>query len=560
MAKKKVEKNDLITALYCRLSQDDEQDGESNSITNQRRILQDYAQRQGYRNIMVFADDGFTGTDFNRPDFQRMQRMIENGEVGTVIVKDLSRFGREHVLCGYYTQILYPSLGVNFIAIQENVDTERGIGTDMMPIHNVFNEWYAAQTSKKIRAVWKSKADRGERISPTVPYGYKKDLADKKKWIIDEPAAKVVRYIFQLCIAGLGPTQIANRLWKEQILTPTAYFVSIGRPASNEPPIDPFAWYGETVIRILDNQQYTGCTVNFKSTIVSYKVHKKIKKGESEWQIIPNTQEPIIDEETFATVQELRKGRRRNTATGRTSMFSGLVYCGDCGSKLYFCASKSITEKQEFFRCSAYKESRGTCTIHFIRNVVLEEMVLETVKAAAKYITEYEPVFLYLYAKQHDLSRAQSMKAAKQKLEQVKRRIKEIDKLISVVFEQNVLGKLSDDRFMKMSVDYEQEQKDLISYVAETETAIATAEQEKVDLRSFLAAIRECTELTELTPTIVNTLIQKIEVFNSEKGADGKKHVPIKIHFRAAGIITIPDEKEILAAMEEIRKNPPRVA
>lgn len=241
-------------------------------------------------------------------------------------------------------------------------------------------------------------------------------------------------------------------------------------------------------------------------------------------------------------------------------MFSGLVYCGDCGSKLYFCASKSITEKQEFFRCSAYKESRGTCTIHFIRNVVLEEMVLETVKAAAKYITEYEPVFLYLYAKQHDLSRAQSMKAAKLKLEQSKRRIKEIDKLISAVFEQHVLGKLSDDRFMKMSADYEQEQKDLISYVAETETAIATAEQEKVDLRSFLAAIRECTELTALTPTIVNTLIQKIEVFNSEKGADGKKHVPIKIHFRAAGIITIPDEKEILAAMEEIRKNPPRVA
>jgi DNA invertase Pin-like site-specific DNA recombinase len=532
------------------------------SLTNliSKKILTDYAAKNGFQNILIFADDGYTGTDFNRPNFQRMQKMVENGEVGTVIVKDLSRFGREHVLCGYYTQIMYPSLGVNFIAIQENVDTEKGIGTDMMPIHNVFNEWYAAQTSKKIRAVWKSKADRGERISATVPYDYRKSEDDPKQWVIDEAAAEVVRHIFALCVEGLGSTKIANRLREEHVLVPTAYFLSIGRAASNKPPIDPYAWESTTIRNILENRQYTGCTVNFKSTIVSYKVHKKVQNEPENWQIIPNTQEAIIDEETFNTVQELRKGRRRNTATGRTSLFSGLVYCGDCGSHLYFCASKSISEKQEFFRCSAYKENRGSCTIHYIRNVVLEEMVLETVKAAARYISEYEPVFLYLYSKQHALSKAQNLRTAKQQLEQSKRRIGEIDKLITAVFEQHVLGKLSDERFMKMSADYEAEQRRLREYVATAETDILTAEQEKVDLRSFLAAIRNCTNLTELTPTLVNTLIKRIEVFNSEKGADGKKHVPITIHFRAVGVISIPDEKEILSVMEEIRNNPHHVA
>lgn len=363
---KKAEKKNLITALYCRLSQDDNLDGESNSITNQKKILTDYAQKNGFPNILTFADDGYTGTDFNRPDFMRMQKLVEDGKVGTIIVKDLSRFGREHVLCGYYTQIMYPSLGVNFIAIQENVDTEKGIGTEMMPIHNVFNEWYAAQTSKKIRAVWKSKADRGERISSSVPFGYRKSETDPKQWVIDEPAAKVVRYIFSLCVAGLGPMKIATRLRAEHTLTPTAYYMSVGRSYTAKPPLDPFNWDQTSIRNILENHQYTGCTVNFKTTVVSYKVHKTVHCDPSEWQIIPNTQEAIIDEDTFATVQELRSSRRRTTATGRTSLFSGLVFCGDCHSKLYFCAAKSLKPNQEFYRCSAYKENRGICSIHFI--------------------------------------------------------------------------------------------------------------------------------------------------------------------------------------------------
>lgn len=565
---KKVEKKKLITALYCRLSVDDfdekdkrknKEELESNSITHQKQILEDYCKRNGISNYRFFTDDGISGTTFDRPGFQEMEEMIENGFIGTVIVKDLSRFGRDHVFSGYYTQIKYPSLGVNFIAIQDNVDIEKGTGVEMMPIQNVFNEWHAQQTSKKIRAVWQNKRDHGERVSATVPYGYKKAKKDTQ-WYIDEPAAEIVRYIFKLAMKGLGPTKIANRLREEKYITPTEYYYQINRKTRNERPVDPYNWQDTTVKHILDNPQYTGCTVNGRSSIVSYKVHKKIEYDESEWQIIPNTQEAIVDEETFKTVHEMRASRRRNTATGRTSLFSNLVFCGDCGSKMYFCASKSINENQEFFRCSAYKENRGTCTIHFIRNVVLEEMVLETVRKTAKYISENETVFLYLYEKNHRLSVAKELRDTKLRVEQAKKRIKELDGLISASFEQLARGTISEERFKIFCDKYEAEQKELTKFVSETEAEIQTAKQDAVDLKAFLENIRECTDIQKLTPTLVNTLIKKIEIFNSVKGVDGKKHVPITIHFRSVDIVTVPDEEEIIAAMEEIRNNPTKVA
>ena len=561
---KKAEKNinEKITALYCRLSVDDikdkdkekdkTKDSESNSITNQKQILSDYAKKHGYKNTMFFVDDGISGTTFDRPDFQRMERMIETGEIGTVIVKDLSRFGREHILFDHYTQVLYPSLGVNFISIQENVETISGKGTEMMPFHNLFNEWYASQTSKKIRQVWQSKSDNGERVSPTVPYGYKKDTENPKQWLIDEPSAKVVRYIYQLALEGLGTTKIARRLEKEKILTPTAYYHSIGRKTRN-PLTTEYAWAEMSIEHILANMQYTGCTVNFKTTTVSYKVHKKMYNDTEDWVIIPNTQEPIIDMDIWERVQEIKKHRRRYTATGRESIFSGLVYCGDCGSKLYFCAAKSVKEHQEFFRCSAYKENRGSCSIHYIRNVVLEKMVLNTIREAAEYITEYEYVFLYLFAKQHRLSIANNLKEAKYELEKNKKRIQELDKLIEAVFEQNVLGKLPDERYNRMLNNYEKEQKDLMQKVEDAEKLINTAQQENIDVRNFIANIRQCTDLKELTPAIVNKLIDKIEVFDRVRGEDGKKHVPIKIHFVGVGVMQFPDTEMLEKTKEEMK-------
>ena len=275
---------------------------------------------------MFFVDDGISGTSFERGGFQQMQKMVEEGKICRVIVKDLSRFGREMVEAGRLTQIVYPSLGVTFISLHENVNSTTGEGMEMLPFYNIFNEWYAAQTSKKIRAVWQSKAENGKRVSPTVPFGYVKDSNDKEKWLIDEPAAEVVRQIYALCLAGRGPSQIARQLEKEKILVPYAYYESVGRSHSQKVPTNPCSWDQTTVVGILENRQYTGCAVNFKSTTVSYKVHKKIHNAKDDYQIIPNMQEPIISEEQWLRVQELRKHRRRPTATGRTSLFSGLVF------------------------------------------------------------------------------------------------------------------------------------------------------------------------------------------------------------------------------------------
>ena len=563
MAKKKAENKVKITALYCRLSVEErkdkrkkKQEDESNSISNQKQILLEYAKQHGYLHTEFFVDDGVSGTTFDRPDFQRMQRMVENGEVGTIIVKDLSRFGRESIEMGRLTQVVYPSLGVTFISIQENVNTSTGTGLETMPFHNIFNEWYAEQTSKKIKAVWKAKADNGERVSAAVPFGYMKSPEDSKQWIIEEPAAKIVRYIFELCIAGLGPMQIARRLEDEKVVCPTEYYYSIGRKTSNKRPANPYKWDQATVVHILENRQYTGCTVNFKTTYVSFKVKKTVHIPEEDWQIIPNTQEAIIDEDTFDRVAELRKSRRRNTATGKTSIFAGLLYCADCGSKLYFAAAKSIKEHQEFYRCSQYKENRGACSIHYIRDVVLKEMVLEAIQKVAKYVAEYEPVFLYLFAKKNTLGRETTIRTMKAKIEKSKQRIKELDMLIERIYEDNVLGKISDDRFYRMSANYEKEQKELLAAVEHDEQKVREAEQEKINLNVFLTAIRECTDLKELTPTIVNTLIKRIDVHNSMKDEHGHKHVPIDIYFTAVGIINIPTEEELISAMEEMRDKP----
>ena len=545
-----------ITALYCRLSVDDEKkDAESNSITNQKQILLDYCQKQGFTNTMFFVDDGISGTSFERGGFQQMQKMVEEGKICRVIVKDLSRFGREMVEAGRLTQIVYPSLGVTFISLHENVNSTTGEGMEMLPFYNIFNEWYAAQTSKKIRAVWQSKAENGKRVSPTVPFGYVKDLNDKEKWLIDEPAAEVVRKIYALCLAGRGPLQIAKQLEKENILVPSAYYESVGRTHAQKVPSDYCKWDQKTVVGILENRQYTGCAVNFKSTTVSYKVHKKIHNAKEDYQIIPNMQEPIISEEQWLRVQELRKHRRRPTATGRTSLFSGLVYCADCGAKMHFAAAKSLTRNQEHFRCSNYKSGRGECTVHYIRDVVLEKIVFEAISSLADFVKCHESVFLYMLAKKTNAMRQKEHKRLELAVEQGTKRIAEIDRLIEKVFEQNASGILSDERFSKMLQSYEKEQKALTQEVAGSRQTLEEAKQKATDLRLLLRTLREMTEINELTPTLVNSLIERIEVHNNDKSS-GHCYVKVDIYFTAVGMIDIPTEQKILAMMEEIQTNP----
>lgn len=545
-----------ITALYCRLSvDDDKKDAESNSITNQKQILLDYCQKQGFTNTMFFVDDGISGTSFERGGFQQMQKMVEEGKICRVIVKDLSRFGREMVEAGRLTQIVYPSLGVTFISLHENVNSTTGEGMEMLPFYNIFNEWYAAQTSKKIRAVWQSKAENGKRVSPTVPFGYVKDPNDKEKWLIDEPAAEVVRKIYALCLAGRGPSQIARQLEKEKILVPSAYYESVGRSHAQKVPTNPYSWDQATVVGILENRQYTGCAVNFKSTTVSYKVHKKIHNAKEDYQIIPNMQEPIISEEQWLRVQELRKHRRRPTATGRTSLFSGLVFCPDCGAKLHFCAAKSLKRNQEFWRCSNYKDGRGTCQIHYIRDVVLERIVLEAINSLAEFVKCHESIFLYMLAKKTNAMRQKEHKRLEQAVEQGTKRIVEIDRLIEKVFEQNASGILSDERFSKMLQSYEKEQKALTQEVADSRQTLEEAKQKATDLRLLLRTLREMTDISELTPALVNSLIERIEVHNNDKSS-GHCYVKVDIYFTAVGMIDIPTEQEIFAMMEEIQANP----
>ncbi len=558
--------DELITALYCRLSvediKDDDKKGaknsnkdESNSISNQKQILSDYAKSHGYKNTMFFVDDGISGTSFDRSDFQRMQMMAEAGKIGTIIVKDLSRFGREQVEAGRLTQIVYPSLGITFISIQENVNSTTGEGMEMLPFYNIFNEWYAAQTSKKIRAVWASKAANGKRVSPTVPFGYMKDPNDKEKWLIDEPAAEIVRKIFNLCLAGRGPSQIARQLEQEQILVPSAYYDSIKRNHAQKVEKGSCKWDQKTIVHILENRQYTGCAVNFKSTTISYKVHKVIYNDVDDYQIIPNMQEPIISEDVWLRVQELRKNRRRNTATGKTSLFSGLVYCPDCGAKLHFAAAKSMTRKQEHFRCSNYKSGRGECTVHYIRDVVLEEIVKEAISGLADFVKCHETVFLYMLAKKNSAMQKAEYQRLKQSVEKDEKRIANLDRLIENLYEEKVLEGMSEERYSKMMLKYEKEQKELIAAVEENKAILQQTEQKTVDLRLLLRALREYSDINELTPQMVNSLIERIEVHNNDKSS-GHCYVKVDIYFTAVGMIDIPTEQEIRAMIEEIKKNP----
>ena len=544
-----------ITALYGRLSQDDGLEGESNSISNQKEILMKYAKEHNLKNPQYFLDDGISGTTFERSGFKEMQALAESGIVKTIVVKDLSRFGRNYIEVGEYLEIKYPSLGVRFISIQENVDTLQNSGAEMMPFHNIFNEWYAAQTSKKIRAVWQMKAASGKRVSSTVPYGYMKSPDDKEKWIIDEEAAEVVRKIFSLALAGRGVSQIARQLEQEKILIPTAYKIEKGLSSTHKYPEKPYYWEKSTVANILDNRQYTGCTVNFKTTTVSYKVHKVIHKPDDEQQIIPNTQEAVISEDLWLRVQELRKNKRRPTATGRTSLFSGLVYCPDCGAKLHFAAAKSMTRQQEHFRCANYKSGRGDCQVHFIRDVVLERIVFEAISNLTDFVRCYEPVFLYLMAAKNQTARKSELQKLKTKVESGKRRISELDMIISHIYEDNILGKLSDDRYSRMASMYETEQKELIKTVSDGEKDLETAKQKNVDMRLLLKTLRELTDFKELTPTIVNSLIQRIEVHNNDKSS-GHCYVKVDIYFTAVGMIEIPDEKEISEIISKIQEKP----
>lgn len=528
-----------ITALYCRLSQDDALDGESNSITNQKALLSKYAAEHGFRNTMFFVDDGFSGTNFQRPGFLEMMKYVEDYSVSTLIVKDLSRLGREYSYMGRLQDFIFPAYDVRFIAINDDVDSAKG-ENDFAVFKNVFNDYYAKDTSKKIRAVVKMRGEAGEHLASNPPYGYIKDPANKKRWIVDEEAAKVVRRIFDLCIAGKGPMQIAKILTADKVLTVTAYNA---RQKGWTLPENLYQWNTNAVIKILERQEYTGCTVNFKTYTKSLKFKKRMENPKENQRIFEGTQPAIIEMGQWERVQALRENKRRPTKTGKTSIFSGLVRCADCGAKLYYCTCNTYKDdSQDHFVCSNYKSNTGSCQIHYIREVTLYKRVLECIQRTLTYVRLFRDDFTQEMLAQDEASRKAELIQKRKALSGAQKRMEELDKIIQRLYEDSVLGKLSDARYMKLSAQYETEQAEIGRLAKALEQEIESEAGQVADVGRFLQLADRYSDLRELDAATVNELIEKIVIHSPEK-IGGKKHVTIEVYFTYVGKIRIPLSK-----------------
>lgn len=534
---------DKITALYCRLSRDDEQDGLSGSIKNQQAILEKYAQENGFKNTRVFIDDGWSGTNFARPAFTEIMELAEKGRIGTLIVKDHSRLGRNRLIVGQLLEEGFDSLGVRYIAIMDNIDTAKGI-SDLVPMQDLFNEWHAKNTSQKVRNVFKSKGMSGAPLTTNPPYGYLKDPESKNGWIVDEEAAKIVRQIFAWCVDGLGPTQIAKHLKAAKVPTPTEHWSNIGRNCSNLPAV-PYNWCSDTVANILSKQEYCGDTVNFRSTTKSFKNKKKIERPPEEWQIFKNTHPAIIDREVFALVQELRKHRRRPTKSGIVSPFSGLLYCADCGEKLYYSVTNNYKREQAYFFCSSYRKNSEVCSAHYIREKVVEQIVLESMQRILLNVQAFEKEFARKQMDCYTEDKKKQLAAKHRELSRAKKRIAEIDTLIQKIYEDNASGKLSDERYATLSLSYEEEQKTLKAAVPELQSFLETETDKTESLQCFIQKVKQITELKVLTPELIHEFVDKIVVY-APRYLDGKRMQLLDIYYSGVGILheLTPEEME----------------
>ena len=534
---------DKITALYCRLSRDDEQDGMSGSIKNQQAILEKYAQENGFKNTRVFIDDGWSGTNFARPAFTEIMELAEKGLIGTLIVKDHSRLGRNRLIVGQLLEEGFDNLGVRYIAIMDNIDTAKGI-SQIVPMQDLFNEWHAQNTSQKVRNVFKSKGMSGAPLTTNPPFGYLKDPEDKNSWIVDEDAAKIVRQIFAWCVDGLGPTQIAKRLKAAKVPTPTEHWLSIGRNCS-KPSAVPYNWCSATVADILSKQEYCGDTVNFRSTRKSFKNKKKIERPPEEWKIFKDTHPAIIDREVFDLVQELRKHRRRPTKSGIVSPFSGLLYCADCGEKLYYSFSNNYKREQAYFFCSSYRKNSDVCSAHYIREKVVEQLVLESMQRIMLNVQVFEKEFARKQMACYTEEKKKLLAAKRRELERAQKRIAEIDTLIQKIYEDNASGKLSDERYATLSTSYEEEQQTLKAAVPEIQAYLETETDKTVNLQQFIRKVKKITELKVLTPELIHEFVEKIVVY-APKYLDGKRIQIVDIHYSGVGILDelTPEEME----------------
>ena len=533
---------DNITALYARLSQEDALDGDSNSIVNQKKILLKYAEDNGFPNPTFFIDDGVSGVTFDRPGWNEMIGLAEAGKVKTVIVKDMSRMGRDYLRVGYYTESFFAERDIRYIAINDGVDSDKG-DNDFTPFRNLFNDFYARDTSKKIRAVMRAKGNAGEHLCSNPPYGYVKDPESKKRWIIDSEAAEIVKRIFDLCVAGKGPMQIAKALTAGKVLTVKAYYAKRdGKPM----PDNPYRWSVETIRGILERPEYTGCTVNFKTYSKSHKLKKRLQNAPENYRIFPDTQPAIVDRNVFERVQELRANKRRPAKQAeRQGLFSGLLYCVDCGSKLHFATGKNMTPKQDCYRCARYKSNTGDCTMHFIREETLKRFVLRRIFDVTAMFFEDIMSFQKAVYEQRFEEAEKAAKKRKREIAQAEKRIAELDRIFKRIYEDDISGAISHERFLKLSAEYEAEQKELTEKVKVDREMVNAYEQDKADFDSFAAVIRKYVGITELTPTIVNEFVKKIIVHAPDKSS-GHRRQKIQIIWNFVGELKQDEDKQTI--------------
>lgn len=527
-----------ITALYGRLSRDDELVGDSNSIVHQKEMLAKYAKEHGFTNTAFYIDDGFSGTNFNRPDFQRMMSDAEEGKIATIIVKDMSRFGRDYIMVGYYTEIYFPNSDIRFIAINDQVDTISATDNDFTPFKNIMNEWYAKDTSKKIKAVLKTKGNSGKHLSTLPPFGYKKDPNDKEKWIVDDEAAATVKEIFDLYIGGLKINDIAKRLTEEGKETPQLYAMKRGLKYRGRSPY-PEIWNNTTIRYILVQMAYTGCTVNFQTYRKSFKSKKMAFHPKDEWKIFEGTQPAIIDRQTFDTVQKMREHKRVYIKSNETNMFSGLLYCADCGGLLTIQRYKKNHDYDHFY-CSTYrKKKKGLCTPHRIRVNDLKEVILQDLRKTCEYVAFHEKEFIENYLKSTTAEQQKAQAKAKSELSKTTVRIEEINGIIRKLYEDNVKGKMTDERFDFLAKSYETEQAELRTKTEELKKIIAATEQDNDNLKKFLKIVEHYLCIEELTPEILHSFIDKIYIDEAEI-FDGKKMQGVRIVYNFVGAIVLP--------------------
>ena len=533
-----------ITVVYCRLSQDDGLDGDSNSIINQKKILLDVVERESLPNPILFVDDGFSGTNFDRPAISEALRLVENRQVSNFIVKDLSRLGRSYIKVGQLTEITFPSFDVRFIALNDGVDSDKPNETNsiFLPIKSLMDEMYAADTSKKIRAVVQAKAKAGERVTTNPPYGYLKDSNNPKNWIIDPVASDVVKRIFQEAKSGKSLSEIAKGLENDKIFKPDRHRIEIGlKPISSSPNVEtlPYFWTRETLSAILGREEYLGHTVNLRTRTKSYKDKRKVDNSKEDWLVFKNTHEEIIDQETFDIVQKMRSHKRSNqrykNRIGHENLFAGLAFCGTCGRKHYFCPQEKNGLNHDHYKCSGYLKPIDGCeNPHYIQKSALIEIISGKLRQTIQEAHFNQEAFLKKLEQQSQAQFTRDNKRQHQQLQKDEQRSKEIDTIIQKLYEDNLLGKISDERFMKLSQSYEEEQKQLQTSISDLTEKLAKQQEDSLNISKFMARISKYTKLPELTVEIVNELIDKI-VIHKPTGTKRNRIIQIDIYYNFIG-------------------------